>query len=193
MIYQTLKNPGEKCDYSNLGAGLLGYVLSQIDDTSYENMLREYIFSKYKMNNSTTYRERIEDRLIKGLNDKGEEVPNWDMSVLMGAGGILSTAEDLSKFAVAQFNNLNKELNLTRESFFKVSENYSMGLGWSVITTDYGAEWNWHNGGTGGYTSSMIIDCNKKNSVIILSNISALGGLTSSVTSLCPALMKTLK
>jgi hypothetical protein len=28
----------------------------------------------------------------------------------------------------------------------------------------------WHNGGTGGYTSSMILDVENKNGIIILSN-----------------------
>ena len=68
-----------------------------------------------------------------------------------------------------------------------------MGLGWSVIQTESGAEWNWHNGGTGGYTSSMIIDAKAKNAIIILSNVSALGKLTNNITSLSPELMKTLE
>ena len=187
------QKPGEKCEYSNLGGGLLGYVLTKIDDTTYEAMLQENIFSKYKMKSSTTKRNKIKSKLIKGLNDKGNEVPNWDMSVLVGAGGILSSVEDLSKFSLAQFEKSNKELALTRQTHFTVDDNFSMGLGWSVIKTASGAEWNWHNGGTGGYTSSMIIDVKRKNGVIILSNISALGELTNKITSLCPELMNTLE
>ena len=49
---------------------------------------------------------------------KVKKCPNWDLSVLMGAGGILSTVEDLSKFAIAQFDNSNKELELARTRFF---------------------------------------------------------------------------
>lgn len=197
-VYLTQKlimvqNPGEKCAYSNLGGGLLGYVLTKVEHATYEDLLQTKIFSKYRMRNSTTNRNKIEAKLIKGLNDSGEEVSNWDLSVLMGAGGILSTVEDLSKFAIAQFDNSNEELELTRTSFFKVSDNFSMGLGWSVIQTESGAEWNWHNGGTGGYTSSMIINSKTKNGVIILSNISALGELTNNVTSLSPELMNTLE
>lgn len=190
---KLLNKPGIKCDYSNLGFGLLGYSLSVIDNTTYEKLLQTKIFSKYQMKNSTTNRNKIEDRLIKGLNDIGKVVPNWDLSAHMGAGGILSTAQDLSKFAIAQFDSSNKELELTRTNFFKVSDNYSMGLAWGLVKSESGAEWHWHNGGTGGYTSSMIINTKTKNGVIVLSNISALGELTSNIASLSPELMKTIE
>jgi hypothetical protein len=37
-------------------------------------------------------------------------VSNWDFNALFGAGGVLSTTEDLVKLANAQFNFTNKEL-----------------------------------------------------------------------------------
>lgn len=185
--------PGEVFEYSNLGGGLLGYVLEQVAGLSYEDLLQKYIFSKYQMRQSTTHREIIADQLVVGLNDEGEEVSQWDMAVLMGAGGIVSTVEDLAQFALAQFDDSNKALSLTREKFFAVSDQFSSGLGWSVIARDSGAIWNWHNGGTGGYSSSMIMNVEQQNAVIILSNISALGELSSQVTGLCPALMGSLE
>ncbi len=44
------------------------------------------------------------DKLVKGMDADGEITGNWDFDVLFGAGGILSSAEDLSKFVYAQFN-----------------------------------------------------------------------------------------
>jgi len=183
---------GEKSEYSNLGVGLLGYVLSEIQNTTYEDLLQTEIFHKYGMKNSTTNRPEIMDDLVLGLDETGKIVSNWDMSVLMGAGGILSTTEDLSLFTLAHFDDINKELKLTGQPFFKIDDNVSIGLAWGVITTETGAEWLWHNGGTGGYTSSLIIDMDKSNGVIVLSNISALGEMTNSIMGLGPELMKTL-
>ncbi|NER10435.1 CubicO group peptidase, beta-lactamase class C family [Muriicola jejuensis] len=190
---QLNNEPGTKSAYSNLGFGLLGYLLEQIDNTSYEDLLRTRIFSKYQMSNSTTIRDQVQEILIKGLNDSGDKVPNWDMATHIGAGGILSNVDNLSKFVLAQFDDKNEELKLTRAKHFKVDDNYSTGLAWGIITMDSGEVWDWHNGGTGGYTSSMILNTRTKNGIIILSNISALGKLTANITGLAPKLMKTIE
>ena len=184
---------GEKSEYSNLGVGLLGYVLSEVANTSYEELLQKKIFQRYEMKSTTTVRTQVESLLVHGLNEDGQKVSNWDMAVLMGAGGILSTAEDLAKFALAHFNDSNEEFALTRTPFYRVANNYSTGLAWGIITNDSGADWLWHNGGTGGYTSSMILNTETKNGIIILSNLSALGELSANITSLSPALMSTLE
>ncbi|WP_190811681.1 serine hydrolase [Flagellimonas sp. S3867] len=188
-----IANPGTKSEYSNLGVGLLGFVLSKIDNSTYGDLVQTKIFDRYRMGNSTTVRPNIKDRLIIGINDTGQEVSNWDMSILMGAGGILSTTEDLTKFAIAHFDDSNKVLGLTRTSFHKATDDFSTGLAWGIVKVESGATWYWHNGGTGGYTSSMIIDTETDNGVIILSNISALGKLANKVMNLCPELMKTLE
>ena len=186
------QNPGEKYEYSNLGVGLLGHVISRIDKKNYEDILQERIFSKYKMVNSTTIRNKIQSKLVKGLNAVGEEVPNWDLAVLMGAGGILSSAEDLSKFAMAQFDESNLALKLTRTKTFDVNENLSLGLGWHILKKP-AADWYWHNGGTGGYLSSMAIDTKSKNGMIVLSNVTAFHQNGKNIDKLCFELMKTLE
>ena len=42
--------------YSNLGVGLLGYILCEIEGQNYESLLQSKIFSLYNMSNSTTDR-----------------------------------------------------------------------------------------------------------------------------------------
>ncbi|SNZ01072.1 serine hydrolase domain-containing protein [Flagellimonas pacifica] len=187
------EKPGTKSEYSNLGVGLLGCVLGEIDNSTYGDLVQTKIFDRHQMSNSTTIRSKVMDKLVLGINENGQEVSNWDMSILMGAGGILSTTEDLTKFAIAHFDDNNKDLGLTRTPFHKATDNFSTGLAWGIITTESEAIWYWHNGGTGGYTSSMIIDTEEENGVIILSNISALGTMANNVMSLCPELMKTLE
>ena len=190
--YLELSNKG-KYQYSNLGAGLLGYTLSKIENTTYENLLQQKIFSIFNMHNSTSDISKIKGNLVKGLNDKGKEVPNWEFSVLAGAGGIYSSVEDLSQFAIAQFDYSNKELKLTRKKTLEVNENMDIGLGWHILKSQSNNFWYWHNGGTGGYSSSMAIDPKTKNGIIILSNVSAFNPNMENIDKLCFELMKTLE
>lgn len=164
--------PGTHYNYSNFGAGLLGCSLGLSQNKSYSQLLQELIFDKYKMANSFTSKDDVTQKLIKGLNINGEETENWDFNILAGAGCILSTTEDLTKFAIAQFDPENKELALTQVPSFTISDNMKIGMGWHILKLKSGKEFIWHNGGTGGYTSSMALDAENKNGVIILSNVS---------------------
>ena len=139
-----LLNKGEY-QYSNTGAGLLGYTLSKIENETYESLLQKNIFSKYDMQNSTADINKLKGNIVRGLNNEGKEVPNWEFSVLAGAGGIFSTVEDLSHFAVSQFDYTNTELKLTREKTFELNEKMDIGLGWHILKSQSKNLWYWHN------------------------------------------------
>lgn len=183
---------GSKSSYSNLGVGLMSYTMRKYSGMSFEQLVKEKIFDKYDMKHSSTEKSKVADILIGGLDDKGRPTSNWDPGALIGAGGIYSTVEDLSKFALAQFDSTNTELVLTREKTFQENEYRDVGLGWFIINRKNGDKWYWHNGGTGGYTTSMVIDVKKKNGVIVLSNISSYHKRFGNIDKLCFSLMKTL-
>lgn len=170
-LLKSRNDTSKTYSYSNLGAGLLGYTLGLSQKTSFQNLLQKKIFDKYKMTNSFMSSKNLGNQLIKGLNKKGEIVSNWDFDVLFAAGGILSSTEDLAKFASAQFNPKNEELKLTRKTTFEIKGTTKIGLGWHKLESDNGEELIWHNGGTGGYSSSIVVKVGAKTSVIILSNV----------------------
>ncbi|MBK5195700.1 MAG: beta-lactamase family protein [Proteiniphilum sp.] len=182
----TLENePSETYSYSNLGAGLLGYTLGLSQGTSFEELVQKRVFDRYGMTNSFTGSGDIGDRLVKGLNANGKNTPNWDFDVLSGAGGVLSTTADLTQFAIAQFNPENRELALTRVPTFEASEKMEIGLGWHILQSENEQELFWHNGGTGGYSSSMAVNVADKVAVIILSNVSAFHPASGNIDQLC--------
>jgi CubicO group peptidase (beta-lactamase class C family) len=189
---ETKQAPGSKNTYSNLGAGLLGYTLSKISNLSFDELLQKHIFSKYKMNNSTALRKNVKNPMITGLDAQGKETSNWDLAILAGAGGIYSNVEDLSKFALSQFDSANKELTLSRQKTFEIRADMDIGLGWHILKDDSRDNWYWHNGGTGGYSSSMVIDTKNKSGVIILSNVSAFNPDMGNIDKLAFELMETL-
>ena len=67
-------------------------------------MIQQFIFSKFKMNSSFISADKADNRLVKGLNEKGDVTSNWDLSAMSSAGGILSNIEDLVSFGTAHFD-----------------------------------------------------------------------------------------
>ena len=180
--------------YSNLGFGLLGYTITKVYGKSYQDLLQEYIFSKYKMNNSFLNADLIDEKLVNGLDEKGKETANWDLSAMESAGGILSNTEDLVKYGVAYFDDSNPELKLLTKKTVKLDKQVDIGIGWHIINSSQSDnKWIWHNGATGGYSSSMALDIKNQVGIVILSNVSAFNSFQSNIDQLCFDLMMTLK
>lgn len=170
---QPETEPGTSFQYSNIGTGVLGYVLTKVENQSLEELWQQIIFEPLNMQSSSVQREQVSDLLVRGLNKRGNPTANWDFGALQGAGAILSSAEDMAKFAAANFDTSNKALLLQREKMFTANDSTDIGLGWFIKKQESPAKWYWHNGGTGGYRSSMVLDVDKKKGVVVLSNISA--------------------
>lgn len=185
---QIEKSDDLKYSYSNLGAGLLAYSLSKESNKNFDVLLQELIFTKYNML-STSYKANTS---FSGLGADGNRVGNWEFSAMNGAGGLISNTHDLSQFIMAQFNEENKELTLTRKETFSIAENFSIGLGWHILNPQTEEEKFWHNGGTGGFTSSISFRTANNTGVIILSNISALHKQSSVIDELCFELLDLL-
>lgn len=177
--------PSTTYAYSNLGAGLLGYTLGLSQGRSFGELLQMRVFDKYGMHSSFTRPAEAGDRLVKGLNADGDTTSNWDFDVLGGAGVVLSTTADLSRFAMAQFNPANRALALTRIPTFEAHERMKIGLGWHILRSESEQELYWHNGGTGGYSSSITVNVADKVAVIILSNLSAFHPASGIIDKLC--------
>lgn len=184
---------GEQSNYSNLGAALLGYAICQKTKKSYENLLQEFIFEPLKMNQSTTNQSLVEKQLVRGLDPDGKVTSNWDLEILAPAGNVLSSVQDLSKFISANLDLKNTVFKLQRTKTKIINNNMAIALGWHIIQSKTGKKVHWHNGGTGGYTSSMAIDINNKNGVVLLSNLSAFHPKMGNIDALVFELIDSLK
>ena len=168
-----LKDKG-KLIYSNLGAGLLGYALAKFAETSYDKLVADTLFCELNMCNSATNRENLNGRLVPALDTKGRVTKNWDLGVLAGAGSVLSCTEDMVKFVLANFDANNHVMNLQRKAVFE-SGSECLALGWFIVDKkEKGERMYFHNGGTGGYSSAMLLDIKSNNAFIVLSNVSGL-------------------
>jgi CubicO group peptidase (beta-lactamase class C family) len=161
--------PGTQYDYSNQGAALLGYLIEIKTGQHFDELLQSMVFSKYNMVSSTIDRDKIKNQLVKGHNEIGKPVMNWDCNVIASAGACLSTTSDLSKFVLANFSN-DSILKFQQQRTFRVDNNaIDLAYGWHIFRND-GVIWYFHNGGTGGYHSNITMDLQKKCAVIMLAN-----------------------
>ncbi len=170
---EIYSKPGEIYEYSNLGFGVLGYLLENISSKSYEELLQEKVFRKYNMISTSSNRGTIKKNIIKGQDENGNKTPNWDMNSMVAAGGVLSNVVDLSKFAMANFSN-DTILKLQRKTTFQ-TEYKKVALGWDLFQFAENDDISGfcHAGSTGGYSSFFILDVNNKLAIIILTNVSA--------------------
>ena len=164
--------PGEKFLYSNLGAGLLGYIISRVEGAPFAKVVNERIFQPLKMQHSTFDIVEAKTEIVKGINDKGDFCMHWDGGILNGSLGIISTVEDLSRFAIMICDPSNAAANMQAKEIFVLDENVSINLGWSQrLILPENILMQGINGGTGGYGASILINRDKNCAVIILSNI----------------------
>jgi CubicO group peptidase (beta-lactamase class C family) len=103
-LFQYLSNcelsrdPGSQYEYSNLGMGMLGYILAKQQGVSYRELLSTLITKPLKMNQTFISGEvKEKKKLATGYVDQNPmKAWTWtDQSALTGAGGILSNAEDM--------------------------------------------------------------------------------------------------
>ena len=159
-------DPGKKYAYSNLGAGLLAHLVCKQLGLKYEQALQTYIFEPLEMTNSSTKRSKLKQEPEIGINKKGEETSFWDFQVLAGAGAIKSNVTDMLRFMQFQLEGENETVKLMQQRTFE-GEPFDLALGWHITKEG----WLWHNGGTGGFTSSLALNTQNNQGVVILTNI----------------------
>ena len=136
MKYDLIYAPGEGTEYSNFGYGLLALVIEKVSGKSYDEVMFERICKPAGMTNtlSDITEMPIEKRAIGYTHDYFtglEEASYLDMSFCLGAGQLLSTAEDLYLFDQALYTD--KLLSeKSKDLFFNV-------CGWRKTKYNFGS------------------------------------------------------
>jgi serine-type D-Ala-D-Ala carboxypeptidase/endopeptidase len=151
---------GARHEYSNLGAGLLGYALAHASKAeSYEALLADRVLKPLDMaDTGISLNDSQKKRLVRGHDTKGKKQPNWDFATCGACGALRSTAGDLLKFVRANAEPtgpLKDALVMAQQNWRDIrpgDEEY--GLSWVRYPGKKKAPPAiWHNGQTGGYHS----------------------------------------
>ena len=175
--YKLTRDPGAQYEYSNLGVGLLGHVLSLRAGMSYEAMVRSRICEPLGLKDTrVTLTPEMKARLAVGHSGGAAAVENWDIPTLAGAGALRSTANDMLTFLAANLGfvqtplaeDMAEEVSIRRPTAVPDTQ---IAYAWHIQTKD-GKSIIWHNGGTGGYRTYMGFDPKSRVGVVVLANIS---------------------
>jgi len=97
--------PGKQYMYSNLGYGILDYIIERISGRPYPEFMAEEVFKPLGMNNSAVYLEPgPEDQVAQRYMGKGKPIPFYDFDH-RGASGVYSSARDLVRFGMFHLEN----------------------------------------------------------------------------------------
>jgi serine-type D-Ala-D-Ala carboxypeptidase/endopeptidase len=167
------KKPGESFEYSNVGMGLLGHILSIRSGQSYEELIHTLITSQLDIaNTSISLTDEMSRNFATG-HHLGHTVGYWDIPGLAGAGALRSNVKDMSRFLAANMalsqSPLTKIMQQCHEQQCTVSTDCAFGFGW-VLSNSNHAELIWHDGGTGGFRTFLGFNPKLQRGVVILSN-----------------------
>jgi serine-type D-Ala-D-Ala carboxypeptidase/endopeptidase len=179
--YQLTRDVGAQYEYSNLGGGLLGHVLSLRAGMDYEALVRARITGPLRMaSTAITLSPDMKSRLATGHSALMQPVSNWDLPTLAGAGALRSTTNDLLIFLAANLGYVESPLAPAMAAMRAVRRPTGMptmevALAWHILTAN-GREIVWHNGGTGGYRTFIGFDPAARTGVVVLSNAGTQAG-----------------
>jgi CubicO group peptidase (beta-lactamase class C family) len=179
--YQLPRDPGAQWEYSNLGVGLLGQLLSRRAGLDYETLVKARVLAPLGMTGTTiTLTPEEVSRLAIGHDSSLARAANWDLLALDGAGGLRSTANDLLTFLAAELGYADTPLKADMAFLLTVRRptgvpNLSQALGWEVLTTP-SDEIVQHGGGTGGYHTLIAFDPKRRIGVVVMTNAETVMG-----------------
>lgn len=137
--YSLPRDIGEKHEYSNFAAGLLGNILARKAGKTYEALLVERIFRPLEMKSTAiSFSGDMLARLAVGHSASLVPVKNWDLDALAGAGAIRSTVNDMLKYVAAYMNMkpspLAAAMEMAQQDFNDTTiPNMRIGLAWHLL------------------------------------------------------------
>ncbi len=161
--------PNSQSGYSNSNFVLLTYILEKAFNKSYAELLKTYIVEPLGLQNTFWGgRIKISNNECKSYSFDGiwKLEPQTDISISLGAGGIVSTPSDLLKFSNALFKGeILKEEQL--EMMKKIKDGYGIGL---FQIPFYDKKSYGHTGGIDGFSAIFSYFPDDDVAYVLLSN-----------------------
>ncbi|HEY1128068.1 MAG TPA: serine hydrolase domain-containing protein [Roseateles sp.] len=177
----TLTRPiGSQAEYSNFGMMLVSLAAAHTLGGDLEAALRERLFAPLGMGSAYVTRP-LAARPAAGHLPGGAATPAWTITPnLAGVGMVKATLDDMVRYARAELGSLpdvpaalTDALRLTQQPLA-----HGFAMNW-VVRRQQGHELRLHEGGTGGFSSLVVLEPGAQRAVVLLADtaLTDLGGL----------------
>jgi CubicO group peptidase (beta-lactamase class C family) len=175
-------NPGDAYQYSNTGYVILALLVEHLSKQSFQEFMANNVFIPTGMKrtyvNPPDGRLKNKDRakgFVQSSDGKSFVKRDWHyQNGMYGDGGVISTVHDLLLWDRALRSGKLVKKSTLDEAFTQVKLNdgssREYGFGWSVIKQD-SSKIVAHGGGWLGYTSGILRDLSRRQTVIQLCNM----------------------
>lgn len=163
--------PGKVYDYSNSNYVLLGQVVETADGTSFAESLKQRIFTPAGMTATTVGAGNFRDpTLAHGYTEEDGDVSAYSWTSITGDGPLVTTAEDLERFAFALFRDgrlLAPAMLKTMQTTTDLESAYAMGL--EIWDDRWGTAYG-HTGSYDGFESEVRYYPERQTVMVFLTN-----------------------
>ena len=166
-----LFTPGEFFSYSNSNYLLLGVLIEELTDMSYQEYLQEKIYTPLGLDHTAKGPDEINGaERAKGYN-QGVEVDPYQMQIAYSAGELESTLDDLEKWGDAMLGDYltaEEKQEIFAAPYQEEGVN-TPGAGWFTLRINGKLAYH-HGGDINGFTSFLMLLPESNSMLILLSN-----------------------
>lgn len=172
---QLFTQPGEKYQYSNLGYGVLDYIVERTSGRDFKEFMHEEVFVPLGMTRSgVDLPVALQGQEAMRYDTEGQPLPHYDFDH-PGASAVYASAHDLARFGAfhAQMPFEDQAAILSPESIAAMqatSIDVAYGVGWSVTLLPSGERRVQHSGGMPGVSTRLTLLPENKIVVVVLAN-----------------------
>ena len=148
--------------YSNIGMGILGYIVGMVNGKGFWDSLTDYIENDLGLKN--TFLGNVE---MKGYDKKDQPCRCWQWEkedVIAPAGALNATIEDLLKFAEINLDGSRSYLRMCHDIHGPCEKNANSGLAWRL---EKDIPVSWHTGAAGPYHAWLGLNRSTKTAVAV--------------------------
>jgi len=178
----SVNTAGKVYRYSNLGYGILGYIITKVSGKSFETFMKNEVFLPLGLTHSSlNIGLGLEDYAAVRYDKDNNPIPFYD-SDHQGASAFYSSSHDLIRFGMFHLKNktpgqtqilsdkMLDQMHTERDPGVPIEDNQFYALGWVNILDENGYNIITHDGGMPGVSSTLDLIPSENVAIVILMN-----------------------